>query len=168
MPMVIIASIGSDLHVGGLATVDATTFSKAGLPTGHYRVQAAAGPEVDGQVIEVHPGETVHVALHARSVGSVEGMVADAATHAPIVGMRCDAQLLVAGEMSPAPPDPSQQAFTDLTGHFTIPAPLGRVRIFCFFPNGGPYGPASSDVDVTSGAPAQVTVFGDHAAPPPH
>ncbi len=165
-PMVAIISIGSDLHVGGLATVDAMTFSRPGLPAGRYRVQAAAGPDVDAQLVEVRPGETAHVTLRARGLGTVEGTVSDGA-HTPIAGMRCDAQLLLGGEMSPVPPDPSQQAFTDLGGHFTMPAPLGRVRIFCFFPNGGPHSPASSDVDVTSGAPVKVSVVSDRATPPP-
>jgi hypothetical protein len=62
--------------------------------------------------------------------------------------------LLLGGEMSPVPPDPSQQAFTDLR----MPAPLGSLRIFCF---GGSYRPASSDVDVTSGAPVKVDVVSE-------
>lgn len=160
-PAVFIISSGSDLHTGGVATVDGTTFSRVGLPAGRYRVQAAAGPDVDAQLIEVHAGETAHVALRARDMGSVEGTVSDASTHTPIAGMRCDAQLLLGGEMSPVPPDRSQQAFTDLTGHFRMPAPLGRVRIFCFRPDGGSYRPASSDVDVTSGAPVKVDVVSE-------
>jgi hypothetical protein len=160
-PAVFIISSGSDLHTGGVATVDGTTFSRVGLPAGRYRVQAAAGPDVDAQLIEVHAGETAHVALRARDMGSVEGTVSDASTHTPIAGMRCDAQLLLGGEMSPVPPDRSQQAFTDLTGHFRMPAPLGRVRIFCFRPDGGSYRPASSDVDVTRGAPVKVDVVSE-------
>jgi RNA polymerase sigma factor (sigma-70 family) len=148
-----------DLRVGGLAIVDGATFSKIGLPPGRYAVEAKAGAEVDGRSVEVRPGQAVHVTLRRRGAGTVEGTVTELAAHKPVAGMRRDANLSMGGQMSGSPPDPSRQAFTDAAGHFVVNAPVGRVRIFCFSPNGGPLSPAGADVEVTSAAPARANVF---------
>jgi membrane-associated protease RseP (regulator of RpoE activity) len=109
--------------------------------------------------VELRPGETAHVTLRSRGTGTVTGTVTELGTHAPIAGMRCDAILSMGGQMSAQPPDESQQAFADATGHFTVAAPLGRVRIFCFVPTGGPFSGAGADVDVASGTPAVVNEY---------
>jgi hypothetical protein len=122
-------------------------------------VEAMAGADADTVTIEVHAGETVHVDLRSRAVGSVEGTVADFATRKPIGGMRCDAKPSTGGQTSPVPPDVAFQAFTDAAGHFKVSAPIGRVRIFCFAVNGEPLSAAGTDVDVASAASAKVNVF---------
>jgi hypothetical protein len=127
----------------------------------------AIGGDADVVTVEVHSGETVHVELHNRAVGTVEGTVADFATRKPIAGMRCDAKPSIEGQTTPVPPDVAFQAFTDAAGHFKVSAPIGRVRIFCFAPNGGPLGPAGTDVDVSSAQPANVNVFSVRAAASP-
>jgi S1-C subfamily serine protease len=126
-----------------------------------------AGPDTDAVTIEVHPGETVHVDLHSRSVGTVEGTVADLVSRKPIAGMRCDAKPSTQGQTSPVPPDVVFQAFTDAAGHFKVSAPLGRARIFCFPPDLGPVSPAGGDVDVTTAQPAKLNGFSVRAAPSP-
>jgi hypothetical protein len=146
-------------HGGGRAIVDGATFSRAGLRPGQYRVDAMAGAEADAQSIEVKPGETAHVALRPRDVGTVEGKVSELGTHGPVDKMRCDAQLSVGGQVGAVPPDASHQAFTDPGGHFVVSAPVGRTRITCFPPNGGTWSPAGGDVDVTSGGHAQLSAF---------
>ncbi len=158
-PRVTAQSLTPDRLVGGLATVDGATFSKIGLPPGAYLVEAKAGAEVDGQAVEVHAGETVHVALRSHGVGTIQGTVTELATHAAVAGMRCDANLSIGGQMSMSPPDPSQQAVTDAAGHFVVNAPLGRVRIFCFSTSGGLLSAAGTDVDVTSSSAPTVNVF---------
>jgi RNA polymerase sigma factor (sigma-70 family) len=149
----------ADRPGGGRATVEGTHFSREALPPGRYTVTAMVGADVDAQAVEIRPGETAHVELHSRGLGTVEGTVAEFGTHAPVAGMRCDAHVIVDGAMSPIPPDPSQQAFTDATGHFVVSAPIGRVGVFCFAPNPGPLSPAGTDVDVARGARPNVAVF---------
>jgi hypothetical protein len=141
------------------ALVDGTTFSLRGLRPGHYTVQAMVGAQADAQPVDVKPGETAHVELRSRDVGTVEGTVSDFITHAPLAGLRCDAHVSTNGQMSPIMPDASHQAFTDASGHFAVTAPAGRVRIFCFSPGPSPLSPAGTDVDVTSGGRATVSVF---------
>jgi RNA polymerase sigma-70 factor (ECF subfamily) len=149
----------------GRALVEGAKFSRAGVPAGRYTIEAIGGAQTDAVSAEVHAGETLHVDLRSRAVGSVEGTVAELATHKPIGGMRCDAKPSVNGQATPVPPDVPFQAFTDAAGHFKVSAPIGRVRVYCFAPNGGPLSPAGMDVEVTSGAPANANVFSVRAGP---
>jgi S1-C subfamily serine protease len=89
------------------------------------------------------------------------------ATRKPIASLRCDAKVSTNGQVSPVPPDVPFQAFTDAAGHFKVSAPIGRVRIFCFSPTGGPLSPAGTDVEVTSETPAKVSVFSVRAGASP-
>jgi RNA polymerase sigma factor (sigma-70 family) len=157
-PTVYTNTLTPDLHMGGLAMVNGNTFSRTGLAPGRYTVVAQSGSDVDGQSVDVHPGETVHVALQSRGIGTVTGTVTEFAAKTPVAGMRCDAYLSLAGQISNAPPDPSHQAFTDAAGHFTMSAPVGRVRVFCFLPSGGPLSGAGGDIDVSATATANVNV----------
>ena len=150
----------------GRAAVDGAKFSRAGVTPGRYTIEAV-GAETDAVSVEVHAGETVHVDLRSRATGSVEGTVADLVTRKPLAGMRCDAKPSTGGRDTPVPPDVPFQAFTDAAGHFKVTAPIGRTRIHCFAPNGGPLSPAGTDVDVTSGEPAKVNVFSVRAAASP-
>lgn len=143
----------------GRALVEGARFSRAGVTPGRYMIEAMAGADADTVTVEVRAGETVHVDLRSRAVGSVEGTVADFATRKPLAGMRCDAKPSTEGQTSPVPPDIAFQAFTDAAGHFKVSAPVGRVRIFCFAANGGPLSPAGTDVEVTNAEPAKVTVY---------
>ncbi|HEY6036687.1 MAG TPA: carboxypeptidase regulatory-like domain-containing protein, partial [Kofleriaceae bacterium] len=135
---------------GGRAIVDGTTFTRVALPPGQYLVNATAGAEADGQTIDLAPGETKHVDLRNRGTGSVEGTVTELGSHAPVPGMRCDAHVAFGGTITMLPPDPSHQAFTDAAGHFVVSAPIGRARVLCFLPTGGPLSAAGGDVDVTT------------------
>src|SRR5262249_30050635 len=137
-PIVETQTLTTDLHIGGTADVDGNTFSEVGLPPGRYTVEAKAGPEVDGALVEVRSGETAHVALRSRGMGRIEGTGTELGANTPVSGMRCDGNLSMAGQMSAGPPDESRQAFTDAAGHFMVSGPVGRVRVFCFSPGGGP------------------------------
>jgi RNA polymerase sigma-70 factor (ECF subfamily) len=158
-PIVETNTLTTDLHIGGFAIVDGNAFSQEGLPPGRYTVEAKAGGEVDGASVDVKSGETAHVTLRSRGMGKIEGTVTELGTKAPVVGMRCDGNLSMAGQMSAGPPDESRQAFTDGAGHFTLTAPIGRVRVFCFSPSGGPLSVAGTDVDVAPGALPHVDLF---------
>jgi hypothetical protein len=160
-PDVFVTSEGApgEPFAGGRALVDSTSFSRPSLRPGRYRVDAMAGGEADAQSIEVKPGETAHVDLRTHDTGTVEGVVSELATRGPVDKMRCDAQLSIGGQVGPITPDASHQSFTDPGGHFVVSAPVGRVRVVCFPPNGGPWSPAGGDVDVTSGAHAQLSAF---------
>jgi RNA polymerase sigma-70 factor (ECF subfamily) len=158
-PTVETMTLTTDLHIGGTAIVDGATFSQIGLPPGRYTVEAKAGGEVDGAAVDVKSGETAHVTLTSRGMGKVEGTVTEFGTKTPVAAMRCDGNLSMAGQMSGGPPDESRQAFTDAAGHFVLTAPVGRVRVFCFVPNGGPLSVAGTDVDVAAGAMPHVDLF---------
>ena len=147
--------------------VDGDRFSRIGLTPGRYTIEAQVGTEVDAQPVEIHPGETAKVTLRDRGAGTVEGTVSDLATHAPIAGLRCDANLLTPGQTIMVPPDVAQQAFTDAAGHFAVSAPIGHVRIFCFVMNGEPRSPAGGDVEVATAGPAKLTAFSVSAMPGP-
>jgi membrane-associated protease RseP (regulator of RpoE activity) len=132
----------------------------SGLTPGHYTIQAQAGPEVDGQVVDIHSNETVHVTLTSRGIGKIEGRVTELGDNAPVAGMRCDGNISVGGLMPNVPPDESRQAFTDADGRFSVAAPIGTVRVFCFIPGPGPaiVSAAGTDVEVSSGAVASVAL----------
>jgi len=70
-----------------------------------------------------------------------------------------DANLSMGGEMGGPPSDPSQMSFPDDKGHFAMSAPIGMVRVFCFWQAGAGLGPAGTDVEVTKGAPASVEIY---------
>lgn len=158
-PTVQTNTLTADLRIGGFAVVDGNTFSQIGLPPGKYTVEAKAGAETDGVGVEVRSGETAHITLTSRGAGRVEGTVIELGTKAPVGGMRCDGNLSMGGQMSGSPPDESRQAFTDPAGHFSLATPTGRVRVFCFAPNGPPMSPAGTDVDVAPGTVPQVALI---------
>ncbi|MBV8758372.1 MAG: carboxypeptidase regulatory-like domain-containing protein [Deltaproteobacteria bacterium] len=142
----------------GRALVEGTTFSRVGVTPGQYTVEAI-GADADAVTVDVRAGETAHVDLRSRGVGTVEGIVSELTTHKPLPAMRCDAKPSTDGRTTPVPPDVSFQGFSDAEGHFKVSAPVGRVRIFCFPPNGGPLSAAGTDVDVASAGSAKVNVF---------
>jgi RNA polymerase sigma factor (sigma-70 family) len=168
-PSVQPAGAAASLHnTVSTAIVEGDHFYQLGLAPGRYGVEAHAGAEVDGTAVDVHAGETVHVALKGRGLGKIEGHVAEFGTKKPLPGMQCAANLSNDGQMSGiGPTDASQASVSDASGHFAMSAPLGRVRVFCFAPRSpGPEAPGSpqlsvagTDVDVTGQAVASVEVF---------
>jgi hypothetical protein len=150
----------------GRAMVQGAQFSRVGLTPGRYIVEALAGMDTDAVIVEVRAGETAHVELRRRDVGSVEGTVTDLATRKPIAGMRCDAKPVTDGRTTFVPPDVPFQAFSDAAGHFKVNAPVGRVRIRCFQPSGGPPNITAADVEVKVGQAAKVNIVVGGAPPP--
>jgi RNA polymerase sigma-70 factor (ECF subfamily) len=150
-PAVETHTLMADLHNGGWAIVEGNTFSQIGLTPGKYTVEAKAGIETDGAAVEVRAGETAHITLTNRGTGRVEGTVTELGAKAPVVGMRCDGNLSMGGQMGMSPPDESRQAFTDAAGHFSLTTPTGHVRVFCFPTSGPPISVAGTDVDVSPG-----------------
>jgi RNA polymerase sigma-70 factor (ECF subfamily) len=155
-PVVEANTLTPNLRLGGQAIVDGDSFSATGLPPGRYTIQAKNGAEVDGQSVDVRSGETTHVTLRSRGLGKLEGRITEYGSKAPVAGFRCDGNLSMGGQMGGSPPDPSLQAFTDANGHFTLSAPIGRVRVLC-----GPQSPtlltaAGTDVEVTNTGMAHV------------
>jgi RNA polymerase sigma factor (sigma-70 family) len=149
-PIVALQNDTPDLTTGSRAIVERDRFSALGVPPGHYTVQAKAGVDVDGQAVEVRPGQTIRLTLRSRGLGKIAGRVTEYGSKAPVTGMRCDGNLSMGGMMGGLEPDPALQAFTDAAGRFSVSAPIGRVRVFCFSPNGDRLSNAGTDVDVTS------------------
>ncbi len=140
------------------ARVDGARFVVAGLAPGRYSIRAQSGAEVDAATVEVRSGETTTVTLRDRGAGTVEGTVTDFATHAPVAGLRCDAMAMTSGQTLMLPPDVTQQAFTDASGHYSVSAPIGRVRIFCAALDGEPRSAAGGDVEVARTGVAKLDV----------
>ncbi|HEY6037927.1 MAG TPA: carboxypeptidase regulatory-like domain-containing protein, partial [Kofleriaceae bacterium] len=138
----------TDMRIGAMAIVDGPTFSIGGLTPGHYMIEAQAGPQTDAVGVDVRAGETSRVTLTSRAVGKVAAHVTDFASHAPLANMRCDADLSIDGQMGAAPEDPARIAYTDPGGRASIDAPLGKIRVYCFYPMGGPVSQAGGDVEV--------------------
>jgi hypothetical protein len=162
-PIVETNTLTADLHIGGNAVVEGNTFSQVGLPPGKYTVEAKAGAEIDGASVDVRSGETARVTLTSRGTGHVEGTITELGTKSPVVGMRCDGNLSMGGQMGPSPPDESRQAFTDAAGHFSVVTPTGHVRVFCgffaFTPTGRQLSVTGTDVDVTPGSVPHVDLI---------
>ena len=151
-PIVELHTETPDLSTGSRAIVDGTRFSAPGLPPGRYTVQARAGTDVDGQTVEVRPGETVRLTLRSRGLARVEGRITEYGSKAPVPGMRCATSLSIDGTMGNSLADQGLPSFSDASGHFSMPAPTGRVRVYCFAPNPGPLSIAGTDIDVTAAA----------------
>ncbi|HSN27224.1 MAG TPA: PDZ domain-containing protein, partial [Kofleriaceae bacterium] len=166
-PRVVIDRQTNDPHGIADATVDGTAFSRAGLSPGTYTVHATAGGDVAAASVEVHAGETAHVQLTSRGSSRIEGMVQEFGSRAPVAGFRCDALLVVGARPVMMPPDETQQTFTGLDGHFSLSAPVGRVRVMCFAPTGGPLTPAGTDVDVVANGLAHANVLSVRASDAP-
>jgi len=149
-PIVALRIDTPDMVTASRAIVEGNQFSASGVPPGRYTVLAQVGVEVDGQAVDLRPGETLRLTLRGRSLGKITGRVTEYGSHAPVTGMRCDANLSMDGLIGGMTPDPELQTFTDATGRFSLSAPIGRVRVFCFAPNGGPLSQAGTDVEVTS------------------
>ncbi len=139
------------------ALVEAGHASVTALPPGSYTVQARAGAELDSQTVEVRAGQTTRVVLQPHRLGRVEGRVVEHGSGAPVAGMRCGTMLASAAD-SRTPPDPALQAVTDGAGQFAAAAPVGRVRVACMPPGGGPLSLAGADVDVTGDRAATVAL----------
>lgn len=139
-----------------LATVDGTTFSITGLSPGRYAVQASAGADTDAISVDVKSGETAHVALKSRGTGRVEGMIYQYGTAQPVVAARCDAAPAIGGGNFAM--DATRQTYADATGHFSLDAPIGRVRVVCIPPE-PPWSGAGGELDVVAGQVANITLF---------
>jgi hypothetical protein len=156
LPDITALQIGADRVIQASAVVEGNAFTITGLRPGHYTVEARAGVEVDGQAVDVRSGETAHVTLTSRGIGRIEGTVFEYGTTTPAVGMRCLAELSMGGQMGAPMDDEAQEVFSDAQGHFTVTAPVGRVRVLCL---GDDQGPGGVDVDVGATSVPQVTLY---------
>jgi S1-C subfamily serine protease len=80
--------------------------------------------------------------------------------------MQCFGSLSMGGAMAPVRPDETTVP-TDAAGQFAIAAPTGRVRVFCFAPEGSGLSVAGTDVDVsaTGAAAVEIVAVRDTAGP---
>jgi protocatechuate 3,4-dioxygenase beta subunit len=159
-PEVFMRTLTADLQIGSAPIIEGTRFWQTGLRPGTYALEAKAGSETDGASVEIKPGQTATVTLTSRGTGTLEGHLFEFGTKTPLPGYRCDANLSMGGQMGGPPSDPSQMSFPDELGHFSMSAPAGIVRVFCF-PQGGPgLTVAGTDVEVTKAATANVEIYG--------
>ncbi|MDB4959124.1 MAG: hypothetical protein JWO36_6693 [Myxococcales bacterium] len=162
-PQIFMRTLTADLQIGSAPIIEGTRFWQTGLRPGKYAIEAKAGGETDGASVEIKPGQTANVTLTSRGVGKLEGHLYEFGTKTPLPGYRCDANLSMAGEMGGPPGDPSQMSFPDDKGHFSMGAPIGMVRVFCFSQANPGLSPAGTDVEVTKVAAANVEIYGVRA-----
>jgi hypothetical protein len=159
-PQVFMRTLTADLQIGSAPIIEGARFWQTGLRPGKYAIEAKAGGETDGASVEIKSGQTAKVTLTSRGTGKVEGHLYEFGTKTPLPGYRCDANLSMAGEMGGPPGDPSQMSFPDDKGHFSMSAPVGMVRVFCFPQSNVALTVAGTDVEVTKGAAANVEIYG--------
>lgn len=154
-PPTVTATLGT-VFTQSLATVDGASFSITGLSPGRYAVQATAGADTDAASVDVKSGETTHVALKSRGTGRIAGVIYQYGTTQPLVAARCDAAAAIGGGNFAS--DASRQTYADATGHFTLEAPIGHVRVVCITPE-PPWSGAGGELDVVAGQVASVTLY---------
>jgi len=157
-PAVEIHTETSDLSTGRYVLVEGGRFSASGLPPGRYTVRAKAGTEVDGQAVEVHPGESIQLMLRSRGLGRINGKITEYGGNVPVAGMRCEAHPSMDGQIGMFPPDEALQAVSDATGQFSVSAPIGVVQLVCFPPNGASLSVAGTEVEVSDTAASTVAL----------
>jgi RNA polymerase sigma-70 factor (ECF subfamily) len=131
---------------------DGGRFAVHGLQPGTYAVSARDATGGDAQAVEVRAGSVTHVELRSRGTGRIEGWLGELGSGVPVGDVPCTATP-TATSFAPTI-DGDATGFTDATGHFTIDAPAGRVRLWCR-PLLGPWGAADRDLIVITGGVVQ-------------
>jgi RNA polymerase sigma factor (sigma-70 family) len=139
--------------------VDGDGYHVLGLRAGRYVIDAQNTFEGDAQIVEVKPGETAHVDLHARGRAAVDGTVVDFRSHKPLPGFACHAVLAVDGEQGTTNWDPATTVRSDAAGKVAIdPAPAGSVTVTCMPPSNRLSAPAA-DVSLAPGSRSAVQLL---------
>jgi hypothetical protein len=161
-PVVQARTLTPDLVMGNTAVVEGDHFTITGLTPGKYTVEAQAGDEHDGVSVEVKTGMTEKITLKSRGRGSLVAHVTEFGTKTPMTNMSCTATLSMGGQAGQV----TQQTALDAKGNVTLAAPVGKVRVMCFSPDGSTSA-AGGDVDVAAGTPASIDLYAVRAQPPP-
>lgn len=164
-PRVAAHQVTAELRIGNEAVVEGNRFTITGLTPGKYTVEAHGRQESAGQSVIVKAGAVAKVTLESKGRGSVQGRVTELGTNTPVRGMQCVAAQSMDGQSGDAGgPNPNNK--TDATGAFTIPAPIGKVRVMCFSSDNS-FSVAGGDTEVTADKPGTIELRAVRAVPPP-
>jgi len=166
VPRVHARQLTAQLTINNEAVIDGDHFSITGLTPGKYVLEALGEEESDGQSVIVRSGAVTKASLKSRGRGSVEGTLTEFGAGTPIKGMACVAAQSMNGQAGDVAPQPVTNNTSDATGVFKIAAPIGKVRVMCFSPD-GTFSPAGGDTDVTATAPGKIALQAVRAMPPP-
>ncbi|HEX7700390.1 MAG TPA: carboxypeptidase regulatory-like domain-containing protein, partial [Kofleriaceae bacterium] len=111
------------------ATVDGTHFEVIGLHAGTYAVSAQDDHGASAQTVEVHAGATTNVTLEAHGRGHIEIHDTLFGVGTPVAGVRCITSPRTSG-IGPWWNNDSL-VVTDATGHASLPAAAGAMRLNC-------------------------------------
>jgi hypothetical protein len=113
--------------------VDGQRFHASGLSPGTYVLMALTDArDADTKEIVVRAGETTTVTLTNRGTATVNGVVRDFHTHAPVPGQRCTSFARDGDAMGNIYAGPDEGALTDESGAFQLVGPAGEVEIGCY------------------------------------
>jgi RNA polymerase sigma factor (sigma-70 family) len=114
--------------------VDGQRFHASGLSPGTYVLMALTDArDADTKEIVVRAGETTSVTLTNRGTATVNGVVRDFRTHAPVPGQRCTSFARDGDAMGNIYAAPDEGALTDESGAFQLVGPAGEIEIGCYF-----------------------------------
>lgn len=132
-------------NMGYMAVVEGDRFTFDGIPAGEFPVEAIAGVQTDGALVDVKPGATTELVLTARPTTPIEGRVVDRETGAGVAGFNCAARVVMGGYHGDLIPIQGSLP-TDASGRFSLDAPLGLTRVVCMKP--GPFAFSPGGIDV--------------------
>jgi hypothetical protein len=158
-PQVYARAAGAEIE----GRVDGTTFTFPRLPPGHFVISATGG---DAQPIDLGPGVAATLVLAARPTGTVDAVVEDFRTHAPLAGAICHAVPTTGDERGVTPWDLPRDPRSDSAGHVALSA-SGSVDIQCMMPSPERWSPPSVHLVVPASGRASallesVEILGDH------
>ncbi|HUS30043.1 MAG TPA: sigma-70 family RNA polymerase sigma factor [Kofleriaceae bacterium] len=167
-PRVHARQMTADLALNNEATLEGNHFTISGLAPGRYVVEALGENENDGETVELKAGAVLKVNLESHGRGTVEGIVTELGTGAPVPNMNCFAALSMnglsgdIGQNAPVNDDTT----TNARGEFKIASPVGMARVMCFSADNS-FAVAGADIKVAASTPTKAQLVAVRANPPP-
>jgi hypothetical protein len=156
-PSVYVTPVGpySQLNPG---SVTGTTYRVSGLEAGRYMINAQTTYEGDAREVEVRAGETTRLDLVAKGRASVDVVITDHETKAPVANIACRVVMSVNGMQGLMNWDLATLPRSDAAGRLRIePAPAGNVIVACVSTEGRRSGP-SGELVLAAGATAKIAL----------
>ncbi|MDX2089192.1 MAG: carboxypeptidase regulatory-like domain-containing protein [Kofleriaceae bacterium] len=156
-PVIYVTPLGvySQLTPG---TVTGATYRVGGVEPGRYMINAQTTYEGDAREVVVRAGETTTVNLAAKGRGTIDVVITDFATKAPVPNIQCHAVMAVNGMRGVTNWDPALLPSTDAAGRLRLePSPAGNIIVGCVSPDGRRSGPSAA-LTLAAGANGKVAM----------
>jgi Carboxypeptidase regulatory-like domain/PDZ domain len=137
VPVLIVPADGTSKLIAAGREGTAMSFRADGVPPGKYVVAAQTAREGDAALIDVRSGAETEVTLESRGSGTIDGVVVEAPSGAPVAGMPCNVTLRAGGFLGQTQWSRLSAPTTDGDGRFEVArAPAGEFQVTCFSPDG--------------------------------